>query len=205
MDRWAETHPDKVAILWEGDEPNMVERITFHELLQRVCQFANLLKKYNVKKGDRVTIYMPMIPQAAIAMLACTRIGAVHSVVFAGFSASALRDRILDAKSATIVTSDQGIRGGKVIKLKDIVDEAISGLKDPSLVENVLMFERLGQPINFVEKRDVWAHTEMLEMRPYCVCSCGISGCFFDAFCLKTRLGCTLRFSPLLETGRKQR
>lgn len=167
VDRWAEDYPDRVAILWEGDEPNLTRKITYKELLQEVCRVANLMKMQGVKKGDTVTIYMPMIPEAAMAMLACARVGAIHSVVFAGFSAQSLKERILDARSKVIVTADNGIRGGKIIKLKEIVDDALATQCD--FVEKVLLFRRTGS-CNFNESRDVWATDLLPQMRPYCPC-----------------------------------
>ena len=125
VDRHLETRGDKVAILWEGDEPNDIRRITYKELHAEVCKFANVLKAQGVKKGDRVAIYMPMIPETAFAMLACARIGAVHSVVFAGFSADSLRDRILDSQCSVLLTADEGLRGTKRIPLKQIADKAV--------------------------------------------------------------------------------
>ncbi|KAG0017957.1 acetyl-CoA synthetase, partial [Entomortierella chlamydospora] len=117
--------PDKVAIIYEADEPNQSENITYGELLRKVSQLASALRARGIQKGDTVAIYMPMIPEAVVALLACTRIGAVHSVVFAGFSAEALRDRVLDANSRVVITADQGKRGGKTIETKKIVDEAL--------------------------------------------------------------------------------
>ena len=119
-------------MIWEMDEPGNARKITYKELLAQVCQFANVLKKYGVEKGDVVCIYMPMVPEAAIAMLACARIGAIHSVVFGGFSSEALRDRIMDASSEILVTADEGRRGGKTVNLKKIADEA---LKECPLVQ----------------------------------------------------------------------
>ena len=114
-----------MAIIWEGDNPYDDKKITYNELYEHVCRLANVLKKHGVKKGDRVTIYMPMIPEAAYAMLACTRIGAIHSVVFGGFSPDALAGRIVDCKSTFVITADEGLRGGKTIPLKDNTDKAI--------------------------------------------------------------------------------
>ena len=131
VDRHLETHANKTAIIWEGDDPNDNKEISFRELHKNVCQFANLLKSRNVKKGDRVCIYMPMIPEAAYAMLACARIGAIHSVVFGGFSIESLKDRILDSDCIAVITANEGVRGGKLIPLKNNVDEA---LKDLSLI-----------------------------------------------------------------------
>ena len=140
VDRHARTHPDQTAIIWEGDEPTETRRISYKELLTEVCKTANLLMSLGVRKRDRVTIYMPMVPEAAISMLACARIGAVHSVVFGGFSSANLKDRILDAESALVITMDHGMRGGKKIPLKDVVDEALKDEKCKKLVKNVLVF-----------------------------------------------------------------
>ncbi|CAD7926062.1 unnamed protein product [Amoebophrya sp. A120] len=164
VDRWAELCPDKIAIIWEGDEPDNIRKITYAELLQKVCQIANLLKLQGVRKGDRVTIYMPMIPEAAMCMLACARLGAIHSVVFAGFSAVSLRERILDAQSSVIITADNGIRGGKLIKLKQITDEALVGC---DFVTSVLVFKRIGE-CAMKPGRDVEVDELLPKMRPYC-------------------------------------
>jgi acetyl-CoA synthetase len=130
LDRHLKDKADKVAVIWEGDSPEQTKKITYEELHQEVCRFSNGLKSLGIKKGDRVTIYMPMIPEAAIAMLACTRIGAIHSVVFGGFSPDALAGRLKDCDSKYIITADEGVRGGKIIPLKDNVDQAITKLKD---------------------------------------------------------------------------
>ena len=125
VDRHLETCGDKTAIIWEGDDPKDNEKISFQTLHKNVCKFANLLKSRNVKKGDRVCIYMPMIPEAAYAMLACARIGAIHSVVFGGFSIESLKDRILDSDCTTVITANEGLRGGKLVPLKNNVDKAL--------------------------------------------------------------------------------
>ena len=125
VDRHLETYSDKTAIIWEGDDPKDNEKISFQTLHKNVCKFANLLKSRNVKKGDRVCIYMPMIPEAAYAMLACARIGAIHSVVFGGFSIESLKDRILDSDCTTVITANEGLRGGKLVPLKNNVDKAL--------------------------------------------------------------------------------
>ena len=124
IDRHLKNNGNKTAIIWEGDNPDEQKSITYNELYKNVCKFANVLKKLGAKKGDRITIYMPMIPEAAYAMLACTRIGAIHSVVFGGFSPEALAGRIEDCNSNLIITADEGIRGGKTIPLKQNTDEA---------------------------------------------------------------------------------
>ena len=139
VDRHLETHANKTAIIWEGDDPNDNKEISFQELHKNVCQFANLLKSRNIKKGDRVCIYMPMIPEAAYAMLACARIGAIHSVVFGGFSIESLKDRILDSDCTTVITANEGVRGGKLVPLKNNVDEA---LKDCPNVHSVIVVNR---------------------------------------------------------------
>jgi acetyl-CoA synthetase len=133
---------DQVAMIWEGDEPDDIRRLTYRDLLRQVSQIANALTASGVRKGDVVTIYMPMIPELAMTMLACTRMGAVHSVVFAGFSAEALGSRISAARSKFLVTADQGKRGGKTIALKDIVDKARTVMDVESILEQVLVFER---------------------------------------------------------------
>jgi len=130
LDRHIEKNADKIAIIWEGDDPSNSRKITYQELLTEVCKFSNGLKSLGVKKGDRVTIYMPMIPEAAIAMLSCARIGAVHSVVFGGFSPEALAGRLEDCDSKYIITADEGVRGGKTIPLKENVDKAISKIEE---------------------------------------------------------------------------
>ncbi|MFL2991317.1 MAG: acetate--CoA ligase [Cytophagales bacterium] len=157
---------DDIAIIWEPNEPEQKNIIyTYSDLFKRVCSFANVLKKLNVKKGDRVIIYLPMIPEAAISMLACARIGAVHSVVFAGFSASSLSDRINDCNAKTIITSDGNFRGNKVIPVKDVVDEA---LEKTTCVENVLIIKRTDSKVNIIDKRDFWYHELVKYESDYC-------------------------------------
>jgi acetyl-CoA synthetase len=146
---------DRTAIIWEGDNPADDRHITYSEMLISVCRFANVLRKRGVRKGDRVCIYMPMIPELAVAMLACARIGAVHSIVFGGFSATSLRDRILDSSCRTVVTADEGVRAGKPIKLKKITDEAVAGV---DCVQEVIVFRRTGGPVNMTDGRDLWWH-----------------------------------------------
>ncbi|KAI5481396.1 hypothetical protein MNV49_004152 [Pseudohyphozyma bogoriensis] len=165
VDRWAYKNPDKTAIIWEADEPGEHVELTYQQLLQEVCRTANILKSYGVKKGDTVAIYLPMVPEAAIAFLACARLGAVHSVVFAGFSAESLRDRVQDAKSRVVITTDEGKRGGKSIATKSIVDAA---LKECPLVEHVLVLKRTGGDVKWTEGRDKWWHEEKLLVQPYC-------------------------------------
>ena len=130
IDRHAENNPDKVAIIWEGDDPNETKKITYRDLLISVSKAANVLKKIGVKKGDRVTIYLTMIPELAYIMLACARIGAVHSIIFGGFSAESIAGRIKDCKSEYVVTADEGVRGGKTIPLKLTTDKALETCPD---------------------------------------------------------------------------
>ena len=155
IDRHIEKLGDKVAILWEGDDPADTKKITYKELLTEVCRFSNGLKSLGINKGDRVTIYMPMIPEAAVAMLACTRIGAIHSVVFGGFSPEALAGRLEDCNSKFIITSDEGVRGGKIIPLKSNVDMAISKVKD---FEKCIVVKRTGNDVPWNDKYDYWYH-----------------------------------------------
>ncbi|MCF6327274.1 MAG: acetate--CoA ligase [Devosiaceae bacterium] len=166
IDRHLTSLGDKTAIIWEPDEPNEPSRtITYNELHNSVCRFANVLKKLGVKKGDRVTIYMPMIPEAAFAMLACARIGAVHSVVFGGFSPEALAGRIINCDSNFVITADQGRRAGKHVPLKSNVDAA---LKIADQVENVLVVKNTGGNVDMAEGRDVWLHEEMEVVSDIC-------------------------------------
>lgn len=155
IDRHLPTRGDQVAIVWEGDNPAESAEITYRKLHHNVARLANVLKERGVKKGDRVCIYMPMVPEAAYAMLACTRIGAVHSVVFGGFSPDALRDRILDADCQTVITADEGVRGGKYIPLKQNVDKALQSCPN---VSTVLVVQRTEGEVDWVEGRDVWYH-----------------------------------------------
>jgi acetyl-CoA synthetase len=155
LDRHLQTRGDKTAILWEGDDPNESRAISYRELHAQVCRAANLLKNLGVQKGDRVTIYLPMIPEAAIAMLACARIGAIHSVVFGGFSPDSLAGRIADCASKLIITADEGLRGGKKVALKVNVDEALTRPGTTS-VETVLVVKRTGSPVPMQSPRDRW-------------------------------------------------
>ena len=150
------THGDKTAIIWEPNDPKEAERrISYKELFELTCQFSNALEAEGVRKGDRVIIYMPMIPEAAIAMLACARIGAVHSVVFAGFSSNALADRIEDCQAKMVLTSDGNYRGSKDIAVKSVVDEAI---EHTHCVEKVIVCQRTHTPVTMKAGRDVWWH-----------------------------------------------
>ncbi|MCB0394181.1 MAG: acetate--CoA ligase [Bdellovibrionales bacterium] len=159
IDRHAEKTPNKVAIIWEADDPKEESlKITYSELKDHVSKFANALKSKGVRKGDRVTIYMPMIPEAAYAMLACSRIGAVHSVVFGGFSPDSLADRILNCDSQFVITADEGLRGGKKIPLKSNVDKALTRCPD---VKSVFVVQRTGSPVEMKLGRDVWYHEEI--------------------------------------------
>ena len=157
LDRHLATHPDKPAIIWEGDHPADHKIISYRELHDEVSRFANALNALNVKKGDRVTIYMPMIPEAAVAMLACTRIGAVHSVVFGGFSPDALAGRIVDCDSHVVITADEGLRGGKSIPLKANVDAAVK-IAGGEQVTDVIVVHRTGGDVVWHEGRDRWYH-----------------------------------------------
>src|SRR5690606_2640469 len=169
LDRHLEKRGDQVAILWEGDNPAEDRKITYRELHAEVCKLANVLKSRGVKKGDRVTIYMPMIPETAAAMLACTRIGAVHSVVFGGFSPDSLAGRIVDGKSDFIITADQGLRGGRPVPLKDNADKAIEiAEKAGAKIRNVLVVKRTGGEIGWVDGRDLWYHDEMAAASTEC-------------------------------------
>lgn len=153
IDRHLSNRADQVALIWEGDEPDTSESITYQDLYNAVCRFANVLKSQGIKKGDRVCIYMPMIPEAVYAMLACARIGAIHSVVFGGFSPDSIRDRILDSACSAVITADEGVRGGKRIPLKNNVDKALDGCPD---VTTVLVIRHTEADIDWYEGRDVW-------------------------------------------------
>lgn len=158
LDRHVEKTPNKKAIIWEPNNPNeKAITLTYKELYEKVCQFANVLKNNGAKKGDRICIYMPMVPELAIATLACARIGAIHSVVFAGFSAKALADRINDANCNIVITSDESYRGDKIIPIKSIVDEA---LEQTSSVNKVIVLQRTGNQVEMKPTRDVWWHKE---------------------------------------------
>ena len=158
LDRHLEQRGDQVAILWEGDDPKEDRKITYRELHAEVCRFANVLKGRGVKKGDRVCIYMPMIPETAVAMLACARIGAVHSVVFGGFSPESLKDRILDSDCRVVVTADEGVRAGRKVPLKTNTDTALTRCPD---VHSVIVYRRTGGAVPWQDGRDYWYHELM--------------------------------------------
>ena len=165
IDRHLEKRADQTAIIWEGDDPKDSTHISYQELYESVCRFANALKERGVSKGDRVCIYMPMIPEAAYAMLACARIGAIHSVVFGGFSPESLKDRILDSDCQTVITADEGLRGSKIIPLKENVDEALIQCPD---VHTVIVVKRTAAQVNWVENRDVDYQTIINSMASDC-------------------------------------
>ncbi|SDS27403.1 acetyl-coenzyme A synthetase [Pseudomonas sp. Z003-0.4C(8344-21)] len=165
IDRHLAERGEQTALLWEGDDPAESAQITYKKLHHHVCRLANVLKSRGVKKGDRVCIYMPMIPEAAYAMLACARIGAIHSVVFGGFSPDSLRDRILDADCRTVITADEGVRGGKFVPLKHNVDKALQNCPD---VSTVVVVERTQGKVDWAEGRDVWYHQAVREVSDNC-------------------------------------
>ncbi|MGH6975145.1 MAG: acetate--CoA ligase, partial [Stellaceae bacterium] len=165
IDRHLKLRADQTAILWEGDDPKESRHVSFSELHESVCRLGNVLKNLGVKKGDRVTIYMPMIPEAAFAMLACARIGAVHSVVFGGFSPESLVGRIKDCRSTVIITADEGLRGSRKIPLKANADEAVKQCPE---VDKVLVVQRTGGKIAWDTKRDRWYHEEMAKASKDC-------------------------------------
>ncbi len=165
LDRHLDARGDQTAIIWEGDDPQVDKHITYRELHEEVCKFANVLKQRGVSKGDRVCIYMPMVPEAAVAMLACTRIGAVHSIVFGGFSPDSLRDRILDSDCQTVITADEGVRGGKSVPLKANADKA---LEECPNVHSCIVIKRTGGDISWQEGRDVWYEELMADASTDC-------------------------------------
>jgi acetyl-CoA synthetase len=169
IDRHLKKRGNQTAIIWEGDNPYDDKKITYNELYEHVCRYANVLKKHGVKKGDRVTIYMPMIVEAAYAMLACTRIGAIHSVVFGGFSPDSLSGRIVDCASDVLITADEGLRGGRPIPLKENADRAVEiAAKAGTRVRKVLVVRRTGGKIGWTEGRDFWLHKEAASVKPDC-------------------------------------
>ena len=170
VDRHLETRGDQTAIIWEGDDPNRDLNITYRELHERVCRMANVLKKLGTKRGDRVTLYMPMIPEAAVAMLACARIGAVHSVVFGGFSPDALAGRIVDCQSNILITADEGVRGGRGIPLKKNVDAACERDGVMDILESVLVIRNTGNDISMQADRDYWLHELDQDVSDECPC-----------------------------------
>ncbi len=169
IDRHLKKRGDQTAIIWEGDNPFDDKKITYNELYDKVCRLSNVMKSAGVKKGDRVTIYMPMIPEAAYAMLACTRIGAVHSIVFGGFSPDALAGRIVGCESTFVITADEGLRGGRKIPLKANTDKAIAiAAKEGVKVKNVLVVRRTCGQIDWTEGRDLWYHEHIAKAKPDC-------------------------------------
>ena len=165
IDRHAKTNPDKIAIIWEGDDPNETKKITYNDLLINVSKAANVLKKIGVKKGDRVTIYLTMIPELAYIMLACARIGAVHSIIFGGFSAESIAGRIKDCKSEYVVTADEGVRGGKTIPLKLTTDKALESCPD---IKKCLVVKRTNKEIELKKDRDLFYDDVIKEVDSFC-------------------------------------
>jgi len=170
IDRHLDTRGEQTAIIWEGDDPARDEHITYNDLYQRVCRMANVLKELGTKRGDRVTLYMPMIPEAAVAMLACARIGAVHSVVFGGFSPDALAGRIVGCKSNILITADEGLRGGRGVPLKKNVDAACERDGVMDVLESVLVIRNTGSEVAMEEGRDYWLHELDKEVSDECPC-----------------------------------
>lgn len=166
IDRHLAERGDEVAIIWEGDDPNDDAQITFNQLHEKVCRFSNVLKAQGVKKGDVVCLYMPMVPEAAVAMLACTRIGAIHTVVFGGFSPDALAGRIIDSNAKVVITADEGVRGGRAVPLKANVDQA---LQNPETnISSVVVFQRTGGNVEWNAERDIWWHEATEQASPEC-------------------------------------
>ena len=165
VDRHLPARANDVAILWEGDDPSQSRTITYGELHEQVCRLANVLKSNGVRKGDRVTLYLPMIPEAAVAMLACCRIGAIHSIVFGGFSPDALAGRVQDCDARMVITADEGLRGGKIVPLKANVDEALTHCTS---VDRVIVVKRTGGAIPMKEGRDIWYHDAVAQASPEC-------------------------------------
>ncbi|HHF2892254.1 TPA: acetate--CoA ligase [Vibrio diabolicus] len=167
IDRHLAEHGDDVAIIWEGDDPADDKTLTFNELHKEVCKFSNALKEQGVRKGDVVCLYMPMVPEAAVAMLACTRIGAVHTVVFGGFSPEALSGRIIDSDAKVVITADEGVRGGRAVPLKKNVDEALTN-PDVKTISKVVVLKRTGGDVEWHEHRDVWWHEATANVSDVC-------------------------------------
>ncbi|RNM02545.1 acetate--CoA ligase [Dickeya undicola] len=167
LDRHLDTLGDQTAIIWEGDDARESKKVTYRELYQAVCRFANVLKSKGIRKGDVVAIYMPMVPEAAVAMLACARVGAVHSVIFGGFSPESIAGRIVDSNAKLVVTADEGIRAGRTIPLKKNIDEA---LRNPAVtsVNHVIVFQRTGNPGNWQNDRDLWWHELVAQVDDHC-------------------------------------
>ncbi len=165
VDRHLETRKNQVAIIWEGNSPHETKHVTYQQLHEQICKFANVLKNQGIKKGDRVCIYLPMIPETVVAMLACARIGAIHSVVFAGFSAEALKSRLLDADCRLLITADETVRGEKTIALKKSGDLALQSCPD---VQHVIVVKHTGHPIDWNKKRDIWYHEAMASANKDC-------------------------------------
>src|SRR5215216_2979356 len=175
IDRHLAKRGDQTAIIWEGDDPSQSKHITYRQLHDEVCKMANILRTRNVKKGNRVTLYLPMIPEAAYAMLACARLGAIHAIVFGGFSPDALADRIEGCGSKVILTADEGLRGGRKVPLKANVDAAIDRLKGAAngsgdLVEHVIVVRRTGGDVNMVQGRDVYYDEAAAQVTDECPC-----------------------------------
>ncbi|MCD9538916.1 acetate--CoA ligase [Photobacterium carnosum] len=168
IDRHLADRGDQAAIIWEGDDPNDDATLTYNDLYQQVCQFANALKSQGVRKGDVVCLYMPMVAEAAVAMLACTRIGAVHTIVFGGFSPEALAGRIIDSNAKVVITADEGVRGGRAVPLKQNVDDALANPRVTS-IEKVVVFKRTGGNVEWHSERDVWWHQITAVASNHCV------------------------------------
>ncbi|WP_417879550.1 acetate--CoA ligase [Vibrio sp.] len=166
IDRHLAERGDEVAIIWEGDDPNDDAQITFNQLHEKVCRFSNVLKAQGVKKGDVVCLYMPMVPEAAVAMLACTRIGAIHTVVFGGFSPDALAGRIIDSNAKVVITADEGVRGGRAVPLKANVDQALQNPENN--ISSVVVFQRTSGNVEWNAERDIWWHEATEQASPEC-------------------------------------